>query len=194
MCWAIPPRTARRLAALENHGTRPEIQAARAQPEVLIRRYSTTTDYDTLYAVVHIDHPTIAFVRLSLPLTEVAGQQRTVLWLVLAGVAAALPVAALCAWLVSAPLGRRVESIAAVARRYATGDLTRPAAGYGDDELGEVARALDGAVHELGRRVNDLAHDRRHLRAILSGMVEGVVVLDRAGPAGDGQRRGHAAC
>ena len=89
--------------------------------------------------------------------------------------------AALCAWLVSAPIGRRVESIAAVARRYATGDLTRPAAGYGDDELGEVARALDGAVHELGRRVNDLAHDRRHLRAILSGMVEGVVVLDAQG-------------
>ena len=85
------------LAALENHGTRPEIQAARAQTEVLTRRYSTTTDYETLYAVVHIDHPTIAFVRLSLPLTEVAGQQRTVLWLVVTGVAAALPVAALFA-------------------------------------------------------------------------------------------------
>ncbi len=169
------------LAAMENHGERPEIQAARERPEVLIRRYSTTTDYDTLYAVVHISHPTIAFVRLSLPLTEVAEQQRTVFWLVLTGVAASLPVAAICAWIVSASIGRRVEAIAAVARRYATGDLTRPAAGYGDDELGEVARALDGAVHELGRRVNDLAHDRRHLRAILTGMVEGVVVLDPQG-------------
>lgn len=169
------------LAAMENHGRRPEIQAARARPEVLLRRYSTTTDYDTLYAVVRIDHPTIAFVRVSLPLTEVAEQQWAVLWLIVAGVAAALPVAAICAWLVSAPIGRRVEAIASVARRYATGDLTRPAAGYGDDELGEVARALDGAVHELGRRVDDLAHDRRHLRAILSGMVEGVVVLDPKG-------------
>ncbi len=169
------------LAAMENHGQRPEVQAARTQPEVLVRRYSTTTDYDTLYAVIRIDHPTIAFVRLALPLTEVAEQQQAVLWLVLAGVAASLPVAALGAWLVSAPIGRRVEAIASVARRYATGDLTRPAAGYGDDELGEVARALDGAVHELGRRVEDLAHDRRHLRAILSGMVEGVVVLDPQG-------------
>ena len=169
------------LAALENHGQRPEVQAARTRPEVLIRRYSTTTDYDTLYAVIRINHPTIAFVRLSLPLTEVAEQQRTVLWLVLAGVIASLPVAALGAWLVSAPIGRRVEAIASVARRYATGDLTRPAAGYGDDELGEVARALDGAVHELGRRVDELAHDRRHLRAILSGMVEGVFVLDPQG-------------
>jgi two-component system phosphate regulon sensor histidine kinase PhoR len=169
------------LAALENHGQRPEVQAARTQPEVLVRRYSTTTDYDTLYAVIRIHHPTIAFVRLAMPLTEVAEQQQAVLWLVLAGVAASLPVAALGAWLVSAPIGRRVAAIASVARRYATGDLTRPAAGYGDDELGEVARALDGAVHELGRRVEDLAHDRRHLRAILSGMVEGVVMLDPQG-------------
>ena len=169
------------LASMENHAQRPEVQAARARPEVLIRRYSTTTDYDTLYAVVHIDHPTIAFVRLSLPLTEVAEEQWTVLWLTAAGVLASLPVAAVCAWLVSAPIGHRVEAIASVARRYATGDLTRPTAGYGDDELGEVARALDGAVQELGRQVNELAHDRRHLREILAGMVEGVIVLDPQG-------------
>jgi len=169
------------LAAMESHAQRPEVLAARQRGEVLIRRYSTTTDYDTLYAVVRIDHPLIAFVRLSLPLTEVADQQSTVLWLTALGVLASLPVAALAAWLLAAPIGRRVETVAAVARRYATGDLTRPSKGYGDDELGEVARALDSAVHELGRRVNELAHDRRHLRAILAGMVEGVVVLDSQG-------------
>ena len=59
--------------------------------------------------------------------------------------------------------------------------MTRPTRGYGDDELGEVARALDGAIQELGRRVNELAHDRRHLRAILAGMVEGVIVIDAQG-------------
>ena len=169
------------LDAMENHARRPEVAAARERREVLIRRYSTTTEYDTLYAIVAIDHPVIAFVRLSLPLTEVASQQWAVLGLVAAGVLASLPVAALAAWIVTAPLGRRVESIAAVARRYANGDLTRPSRGYGDDELGEVARALDGAVQELGRRVADLAHDRRHLEAILAGMVEGVVMLDRQG-------------
>ena len=62
-----------------------------------------------------------------------------------------------------------------------SGDMTRPTRGYGDDELGEVARALDGAIQELGRRVNELAHDRRHLRAILAGMVEGVIVIDAQG-------------
>lgn len=169
------------LAAMESHATRPEIRAAHGQREVLVRRYSTTTDYDTLYAVVPIDHPHIAFVRLALPLTEIAARQRTVLWLTAAGVLTSLPAAALLAWLLSARVGRRVETIAAVARRYASGDLTRPPAGYGDDELGEVAGVLDAAVQELGRRVTELAHDRRRLRAILAGMVEGVAVLDAQG-------------
>jgi two-component system, OmpR family, phosphate regulon sensor histidine kinase PhoR len=170
------------LAAMENHSQRPEIaEASRRHSEVLIRRYSTTTDYDTLYAAIPITHPAIAFVRLSLPLTEIAQQQRAILLLALGGVGTALPVAALLAWLLSAPLARRVTAIAEVARRYASGDMTRPTRGYGDDELGEVARALDGAIQELGRRVNELAHDRRHLRAILAGMVEGVIVIDAQG-------------
>jgi two-component system, OmpR family, phosphate regulon sensor histidine kinase PhoR len=170
------------LAAMENHGHRPEILAAgSSHGEVFVRRYSTTTEYDTLYAAMPIVHPAVGFVRLALPLTEIADQQRTVIWLSLGGVAASLPVAGLLAWGLSAPMARRVSSIAGVARRYATGDLTRPTLGYGDDELGEVARALDGAVQELGRRMTELAHDRRHLSAILSGMVEGVIVIDQRG-------------
>ena len=169
------------LQALQNHARRPEILAATTGREVLLRRYSTTTEYDTLYAVIRIDHPSMAYVRLSLPLTEIAGQQYAVVWLVAAAVLLSLPVAAVAAWVVTAPLGRRVETIAAIARRYADGDLTRPSAGYGDDELGAVARALDGAAQQLGRRLSELAHDRRHLGAILAGMVEGVLVLDRQG-------------
>jgi two-component system phosphate regulon sensor histidine kinase PhoR len=170
------------LAAMENHANRPEIaEASRRHNEVLVRRYSTTTEYDTLYAAIPITHPTVAFVRLSLPLTEIAQQQRAILVLASSGVGTALVIAALLAWLLSAPLASRVTAIAEVARRYASGDMTRPSRGYGDDELGEVARALDGAIQELGRRVNELAHDRRHLRAILAGMVEGVIVIDAQG-------------
>lgn len=167
------------LAAMQNHSERPEIRAAsQAGREVLVRRYSTTTEYETLYSVIRIPHPTVGYVRLSLPLTEIRQQQQAALVVVVVGVLLSLPVAAVLAWLVSAPLGRRVNAIADVARRYATGDLTRPSVAYVDDELGQVERALDGAAQELGRRVSELAHDRRHLQAILGGMVEGVLVLD----------------
>jgi two-component system phosphate regulon sensor histidine kinase PhoR len=175
-------RSGAALAAMENHGRRPEILAAgQSHGEVFVRRYSTTTEYDTLYAAMPIVHPSVAFVRLAVPLTDIAVQQRAILMLSLGGVLVSLPVAALLAWALSARMGSRVTAIAAIARRYATGDMTRPLGGYGADELGEVARALDSAIQELGRRVNELAHDRRHLQAILAGMVEGVIVMDAGG-------------
>ncbi len=89
--------------------------------------------------------------------------------------------AVVLAWLFSALLSRRVQRIAAVARRYSEGDLTRPVYDYGSDELGAVARVLDSSVQELGRRIEELSRDRARMEAILSGMVEGVLVVDRQG-------------
>ena len=76
---------------------------------------------------------------------------------------------------------QRLDAILAVSRRYALGDLSRPAPDYGDDELGSVARGMDQAVQELGRRVDSLARDRARMEAILSSMIEGVLVVDEQG-------------
>ncbi len=75
----------------------------------------------------------------------------------------------------------RVAAILSVARRYLLGDLSRPAPDYGDDDLGSVARAMDQAVQELGRRVDGLTRDRARMEAILSSMIEGVLVVDEQG-------------
>ncbi len=75
----------------------------------------------------------------------------------------------------------RVEATLSVARRYLLGDLSRPAPDYGDDDLGSVARAMDQAVQELGRRVDGLTRDRARMEAILSSMIEGVLVVDEQG-------------
>jgi two-component system phosphate regulon sensor histidine kinase PhoR len=81
----------------------------------------------------------------------------------------------------SAPLARRVQAIARVADRYSAGDLSRSTYDYGTDELGTVARALDTSVQELGGRLEELSRDRARMGAILAGMVEGVLVVDRQG-------------
>ena len=84
----------------------------------------------------------------------------------------------------SSILGRdkdRVAGILSVARRYLLGDLSRPAPDYGDDDLGTVARAMDQAVQELGRRVEHLTRDRARMEAILSSMIEGVLVVNDQG-------------
>jgi two-component system phosphate regulon sensor histidine kinase PhoR len=75
----------------------------------------------------------------------------------------------------------RVAAILAVAKRYALGDLSRPMPDYGDDDLGSVARAMDQAAQELGRRVDTLERDRARMAAILASMIEGVLVVNEQG-------------
>lgn len=99
----------------------------------------------------------------------------------LVSLAATLPAAFLMAWLLSHRLPGRVQAIAEVARRYKQGDLIPHTDDYGPDDLGTVARLFDASVQELGRRIEELSRDRARMEAILTGMVEGVLVVDRQG-------------
>ncbi len=163
---------------MENHAQRPEVVQARETGTGSARRYSATLKIDMLYIAVPVSHPAIAFVRMALPLTDLRQQLRSVLSATLAALGFALVGAAAIAWILSARIGRRVRLIAQVADRYQRGDLTPPHLGFGDDELGTVARALDESVQEVGRQLAEQARDRARMEAILAGMVEGVIVVD----------------
>jgi two-component system phosphate regulon sensor histidine kinase PhoR len=172
------------LATAENHNGRPEIQQARTTGLGLARRYSTTIGADMLYVAVPVSNPqlpALSVVRLSMPLTEIRDQLRSVWQSALVAFGVGVVGALALAWAVSLLLSRRVKAIADVAHRYAAGDLSRPSGEYGSDEIGTVARVLDESVREVGRRAADLASDRARMQAILTGMVEGVLVVNAQG-------------
>jgi two-component system phosphate regulon sensor histidine kinase PhoR len=166
------------VAAMENHRDRPEVVAARASGLGRARRYSATLKIDMLYVAAPVRHPSIAFVRVALPLTDVRNQLQAVLTATLIALTLALIGAAAIAWVLSARIGGRVRLIAGVAERYRRGDLSPAQLSFGDDELGTVARALDDSVQEVGRQLTEQARDRARMEAILAGMIEGVVVVD----------------
>ena len=172
------------LLTLENHRDRPEIQQARTTGLGVARRYSATLDIDMLYVAVPVRNPaapSLSEVRLALPLVEIRDQLAALWRTAFIAAAAGLLSALLLAWGASALLSRRVRAIADVAGRYAAGDFSRPARDYGSDEIGTVARSLDGAIREIGRRADELATDRARMEAILGGMAEGVVVVNAEG-------------
>jgi two-component system phosphate regulon sensor histidine kinase PhoR len=169
------------VEAMENHEQRPEVLAARATGVGRSRRHSDTLNIDMLYVAAPVNHARIGMVRVALPLTSVRHELQSIATATALALGLALVGAAAIAWIVSGRIGERVRRIAEVARRYSTGDLRPPRLGYGNDELGTVARALDDAVHELGRRLAELDHDHAQMEAILAGMIEGVIVVDEQG-------------
>jgi len=169
------------LATLDNHGSRPEVIAAGRTGLGVERRFSATIGTDLLYIAIPVRHPHVAFVRLALPLTDVDEQFRAVRRSLLLALTVALVSALGLAWLSSVLLSTRVNAIAAVAQRYAAGDFTSSTRDRGGDELGTVARVLDGTARELGRRMMELSQDRARMEAILAGMLEGVIVVNAQG-------------
>jgi two-component system phosphate regulon sensor histidine kinase PhoR len=173
--------TVEAVRLMENHGTRPEIEAARASGFGRAERYSDTLKFGMLYIAVPTAHPRIHFVRVALPVTDIRQQLYSILSATVTALGLALLGGGAIAFLTSRRIGRRVHAIADVARRYRSGDLTPPRLDYGEDELGTVARALDDSVHDLGVRLADLARDRGRMASILAGMIEGVIVVDAQG-------------
>jgi two-component system phosphate regulon sensor histidine kinase PhoR len=169
------------LPGLENHRTREEVIEAARSGEGTGRRTSATTRVDTEYVAVAVRDSTVAFVRVALPLTVVERRIGSIRNRALVGLAAGLLIALAVTWMTSIFLSRRVAAVADVARRYREGDFTRSTRDHGRDEIGMVATALDETSRELGGRLAQMARERAHMEAILSGMVEGVVLVNAAG-------------
>jgi two-component system phosphate regulon sensor histidine kinase PhoR len=170
-----------RLPAIENHGRRAEIVAARSGGAGVEVRRSSTTGIGTMYAARAIDQPPVAFVRVALPLTDVESRMGLVWPAAGLGLGIGLAAALVLTWMLSVILSRRIRAVADAAARYQAGDFSQPAAGYGRDEIGMVAATLDRTARDLGRRLGDMARERAHMEAILTGMAEGIVLVDAGG-------------
>ena len=84
-------------AALDNHGTRPEIVQARQEGLGASRRFSTTVSTDMLYVAVPATHPVVRFVRVAMPMTQVEAQLSTIQRMTLVALAVSVPLALLVA-------------------------------------------------------------------------------------------------
>ncbi|HYQ42172.1 MAG TPA: ATP-binding protein [Polyangiaceae bacterium] len=145
--------------------------------------YASVVDGHTLIVAVPFSRAdeVAGVARVALPLTEVdearAELAKTLSVATALALAAAIVVSTLAAELAS----RTARSLTEVARRMAGGDLSTRARQTGDDEFGELGRALDQLAKNLSRTLGELREERDRLGGILAGMQEGVLLLDRAG-------------
>ncbi|HKU41190.1 MAG TPA: ATP-binding protein [Polyangiales bacterium] len=161
----------------DNHATRPEFRAAFAGQKNVVRRYSTTTNQDMVYAAVPW-HDGQGVVRASTPLSvlrEVLAHQRM---LVLLAAGLGLIVAVLVSAFASHVAARVLGSFAASARAILTGGQKRLPV-LSEDELGHLAGSLNKLAEERSQTITALIRERDRLNAILHGVSEGLLALDR---------------
>jgi len=119
--------------------------------------------------------------RLGVPLSDVnetvAAMRRRLLFASSVAIAVAVLLGVLAARVTSRPLA----AMTATATELARGDFDVAIDEGGADDFGVLWRALKSLAQQLKARIGELVAERDHLTAILTGMVEGVLVIDRRG-------------
>jgi signal transduction histidine kinase len=163
------------LDALQNHLTRPEVEAALRGGSGSSRRVSASAGDDELYAAVRAAS---GFARVSVSAVSIqqlfARARRDVLF------AAALAVALACvlAWLFSRSIARPVVELRDVARALAAGDLRRRPSLAAPGEVGDLASALHRLAEQLTSRLEALEAEEVRLVALTESLNEGVIAID----------------
>jgi len=121
----------------------------------------------------------VARVALSLASVDraVADLQRLAAFAALLAIGLAVVLSSAAAQLV----WRDAHALTEAARRMAAGDLATRIRRSSQDELGELGRALDQLAASLSSTLSELKAERDRVSGILSGMQEGVLLLDRDG-------------
>lgn len=74
---------------------------------------------------------------------------------------------------------RAASALAESARKTAEGDVRRSPGLHAEDEFGELGAALDQLARGYADALADYSRERDRMRGVLSGMREGVLLLDR---------------
>ena len=174
---SVPPAE---LAAVENHADRPEVQAALHGRPGHDLRTSATVLAPLFYVAVPITGigQVVGVLRVAFPLAVVTASYAALRRVMLIGGAVALVVALGIGILVSRRITRPVVEMQEIARSMAGGDFTARVPVGSVDELGTLARALNAMAVGLENKIQDLEREQEKVKAILDGMVEGVIALD----------------
>ncbi len=168
-------------ANLENHADRPEFRTALEAPQGSSVRHSDSVDADLFYLarrVVRNGVP-VAVVRASMPTGLIQEQLSELYSRIALGSVFTLIGAAFVAWAVVRRIGRPIAALVRSADRFGRGELEHRSYVGEPEELGTLADTMNAMAAELRVRIDDATQRRLEAEAILGGMSEGVIVLNR---------------
>lgn len=169
------------IEELDNHRTRPEILQASRLGTGQSQRYSQSVGADLLYIALRLDDESgpIGYVRLSSAVSIVAEELSDLQSQLLGVVLITLAIVFFASYLLSRRFYQPIAAATGYAREIAEGNYELRLPGRRRDEVGVLERSLNELARKTEDRMTRIVESRNQLEAILSGLDEGVVALDR---------------
>lgn len=170
-------------AAMENHGSRPEVAEALRGRVGISTRHSDTLKVRMMYVAIPVKERdmVVGAVRAAVAVPMLDSVAEVLHFRVRMVVAGILLLAAVVSYVAARRVSRPVELLKVTAERFGRGDFRERAPTSRWSELTDLAVALNTMAERLKDRIDEVIQQKNELEVVLSGMVEGVVAVDKLG-------------
>lgn len=165
---------------MANHKQRPEIAQARLSGVGDAERFSETVGQNLLYLAVRVEDGGVllGYVRLAVPTKSVAHQLAQLRNRMYVSAAVITAIFLVFGFLLSRMFTGPIVEITSVASRIANGEFDLRLPSSRQDEIGEMALALNALAQGAQDRIVALTGSHDQMAAVLSGLNEGVIAVD----------------
>lgn len=168
---------------MDNHANRIEVEEAKAGGVGKAIRHSDTLDANLLYVAMQVDpgNPGSDMIRMALSLQEVDASMQRIWTALFIGLLILFAVAALISYRIARGLTRPLEQITRVAKRIKSMDYRARVTVKSNDEIGELGLAINAMADGLQVQMARIHQNESQLASVLDNMINGIVMIDRAG-------------
>jgi len=147
-------------ATMENHGSRIEFMKAVEKGLGESTRFSETLHYPMKYVAVRVtyDGRVIGAVRIAVPLSEVQLELHQLYRAAMFSAVAVICIAAIIAYLIARSISAPIMRMKGIAERIARGDFSEKARIKSNDEMADLAEALNTMADELQIKIERLRY------------------------------------
>jgi two-component system phosphate regulon sensor histidine kinase PhoR len=168
---------------MDNHLDRPEIQQLATDESGSAIRFSDTLDIDMFYVGVKIEDQgeTLGYLRLAIPLATIEADLSQLRQILLGITLIASILAVLVAILVASQTTKPLRQLADTAAEISAGNLQARFIPTTQDEVGQVATAIDQMSQQLQSQISALQAERLKLEVLLRQLHDAVIMTDASG-------------
>ncbi len=171
------------ISLMESHRNRLEVAKALNGEIGIDTRYSSTLKINMMYVALPLKDKSeiIGALRLALPLESVQRALFEIRKTVFVGLLFALVLAFILGSVVSGRTVKSINRIIQISRKFSEGDFSRRITHGSKDEIDELAATLNKMAQDIEDKIKEIRKQNQELSAVLNSMIEGVVVVDKAG-------------
>lgn len=167
---------------MESHALRPEIREARSGKVGNATRYSYTLNVDMTYLAIPVlkDGRIAGIIRIAEPVSKLTASLIPIYREYLAAGFVIVLLAAAFSLYLAHRVNKPIAEMQRGAARFAAGDLSYRLEVPESEEFRALAQAMNSMASQLHSRIHTVTQQRNELEAVLTGMVEAVIVVDTA--------------